>query len=208
MPQPAESLRDKMIVAAVQTLIFGVLLALFGFWLNLRLESYKSELALEAERLKAVMALSEPLTRERRSAYIEFQHAGREILNVVTLYYHLGKNPSPDGNLFGKVQALREEMGIGSGTTSATWVTKEEVADALSKLAALRHRHKDLTSRDVGSAVENLLDTAIEDLRKAQERANNTAAFHTTARTRLHEAAARFEHEVNKALRTAELPIQ
>ena len=36
-----ETVRDKLLIAVVNTFIFGALLAIFGYWLDTRLESYK-----------------------------------------------------------------------------------------------------------------------------------------------------------------------
>ena len=79
MAEAREPLRNKLIEIVVQTLIFGALLAGLGFWLNLRLETYKKELADDTERLKAALQSNAPLIQQRRSAYLELQQAAREL---------------------------------------------------------------------------------------------------------------------------------
>ena len=49
---PAESLRSKIIVAIVETLVFGALLSALGYWFNIRLEEHKEILNKRLEEYK------------------------------------------------------------------------------------------------------------------------------------------------------------
>jgi hypothetical protein len=77
MAEEKGSLRDRLIHATVDTLIFGGLLLIFGFWLNMRLERYKNELANDTEKLKSALQITAPLIQRRFSGYLEIQQAAR-----------------------------------------------------------------------------------------------------------------------------------
>ena len=82
-----ESLRDKLIIAVVQTLIFGAFLAILGFWLNLRMETYKQTLANQSESYKVLLSSLAPDIEQRRAAYLDFQQAAREAKSTLGVYY-------------------------------------------------------------------------------------------------------------------------
>ncbi len=99
-------------------------------------------------------------------------------------------------------------MGIGSGSRGGGLVTKEDVAGALSDVVSLREKNADISSDTINSTVDKFLETVMEDLRKAQQKENQTRSFDTAARMRLKDALSRLDGAINQALRLGELPIK
>jgi hypothetical protein len=209
MAEAGESLRNKLIEIVVQTLIFGALLAGLGFWLNLRLETYKKELADDTERLKAALQSNAPLIQQRRAAYLELQQAARELNRVLEVHYFRAKEPSTGQVMRNKLRALEDDMGIGSSGSRGGWfVSKGDVVGALRRMVSLSEKYEDISSGTISSAVDDFLETVMADVREAEQKENDTESFHTAARVRLKDALSRLDHTITQALRLDELPIK
>jgi hypothetical protein len=134
MAEEKASLRDQLIVATVQTVVFGVLLATFGFWLDVRLERYKSELANDTEKVKTALQVTTPLIQRRLSGYLEIQQAARNVNEVLEVYYSRAKEPPTGEVMRGKLRALENAMNVGSGSSGGGFVFKTDATQALHEL--------------------------------------------------------------------------
>jgi hypothetical protein len=208
MAEAREPLRNKLIEIVVQTLIFGALLAGLGFWLNLRLETYKKELADDTERLKAALQSNAPLIQQRRSAYLELQQAARELNRVLEVHYFRAKEPPTGQVMRNKLRALEDDMGIGSGSRGGWFVSKGDVVGALRRMVSLSEKYADISSGTISSAVNDFLEAVMADVRGAEQKENDTESFHTAARARLKDALSRLDRTIAQALRLDELPIE
>jgi hypothetical protein len=213
MTPAKESLSDKFIVATVQTLFFGILLALFGYWLNLRLETNKNELTQDTERMKAILQYNEPQIQQRRSAYIEIQQASRELTYSLESYYNLSEEPKEDEIINDKLQELEyvmvERYLSPSNTGSSGWgITKPEVFNAVEEIVFLRQKNKPIISVTILVAVDDFIEIVMDDLKLAEEEENNTEAFHTSAHKRAKDAYKQLDNIINQALGVDESPIQ
>jgi hypothetical protein len=208
MAEDKASLRDQLIVATIQTLIFGLFLALFGFWLNMRLERYKNELANDTEKLKTTLQIAAPLIQRRFSGYLEIQQATRNVNEVLELYYSRAKEPPTGGAMSGKLRALENTMKIGSGSSGGSIVLPSDVTHALSELIAVKQKYADISSAELNAAVDLFLNTVMDDLKKAELKENQTESFDTTARAHLKDAFGRLNSEVNQALGVDQFPIK
>jgi hypothetical protein len=112
MSAPEESLRDKLIIAVVQTLIIGALLAVLGYWLNVRLETYKQSLSDQSEKTKAILSSHQPFINQRRDAYLDFRQDAREAKNVLEIYYYRARGTQSQEVRLNRLEALENKMGI------------------------------------------------------------------------------------------------
>ena len=107
-----KSLSDELMIATVQTLVFGVLLAGLGYWLSLRFEGQKQAFADQTEKTKAVISHLESLAQEQRMAYLEFRNAARGAVTELNVYYSRAPEAgSPDDEL-NRFNSLENRMGI------------------------------------------------------------------------------------------------
>jgi small nuclear ribonucleoprotein (snRNP)-like protein len=208
MAEEKGSLRDQLIVATVQTLVFGVLLAVFGFWLNVRLERYKSELANETEKVKTALQVTTPLIQRRLSGYLEIQQAARNVNEVLEMYYSRANEPPTGEVMRGKLRALENAMNVGSGSSGGGFVLKTDATQALHELVKAREKYADISSAKVNATVDLFLNTVMDDLSKTGLKGNDTASFDTTARAHLKDVFGRLNSEINQALGVDEFPIK
>jgi hypothetical protein len=213
-----ETLREKLIVAFVQTLVFGVLLALLAYWLNVRLETakqaladrsehLKQELTDRGEKLKALVSALAPISEQRRSAYLELRLAARQTKNDLEIYYFRAKGLSPQEARSQQIEQLRNKMGIGSGVGTSTWRSKEDAVKDAERLVALRANYEEIASDDVKAAVDQFLDTILTDLKDGEEKSNDSEAFHELAKRHLHDALDKLNRTTEKALGLQNVPI-
>ena len=207
MAESKEPLRDKLIVAVVQTLIFGALLAVIGYWLNHRLETYKQALADQSEKTKALISFLEPHIQQRRAAYFEFQQAAREAKNILEVYYFRAKGPPEHNARRYQLRALENKLGIGSGGSSGSWATHGDAVSVVEKLVVLREKYEDVSSDKMNSAVDDFIDTIMQDLREGAKDTNDNEAFHNSARTRVREAFVKLNDQIAEALGLDQLPL-
>jgi hypothetical protein len=177
MSAPEESLRDKLIVAVVQTLIFGALLAVVGYWLNLRLETFKH-----------TVSSLEPLTVQRRSAYLDFQQAARKAKEVLEIYYYRAKGLPPQEARLRQLEELRHAFGIGGGGSGGGFVIGYDVYAVVEELFNLRIKYEDVSSAKVNAALDEFIFVISKDLIDGMQKSNDTEAFHNSAQRRLREA--------------------
>jgi hypothetical protein len=208
MAENKASLLDQLIVATVQTFIFGVLLAIFGFWLNMRLERYKNELANDTEKLKTTLQITAPLIQKRFSGYLEIRQAARNVNEVLELYYARAKEPPTGAAMSGKLRALENAMKIGSGSSGGSIVLPSDVTHALSELIAVKEKYADISSAKIDAAVDLFLNRVMDDLKKAELNQNRMEYFETLARAHLKDAFGRLNSEINQALGINEFPIK
>lgn len=208
MAEDKASLREQLIVAIVQTLIFGLFLALFGFWLNLRLERYKNELANDTEKLKTTLQITAPLIQRRFSAYLEIQQAARKVNEVLELYYSRAKEPPTGAVMSGKLRALENTMKIGSGSSGGSIVLKSDVTHALGELIAVKEKYADISSAKIDAAVDLFLNAVMNDLKKVELDQNQMEYFETVARAHLKDEFGLLNSEINQALGVDEFPIK
>ncbi|PWT83402.1 MAG: hypothetical protein C5B44_00670 [Acidobacteria bacterium] len=199
-----ESLRDKLIVGLLETLIFGAMLAALGFWFNLRLEKYKQELTDQSEKTKALLVSLQTNTQQRCTAYLEFQDAARKTKGTLESYYNLGKRTPEDEELEDE-DDLYLQLGVGSGVATSTWTTMEQAADAVKKFNELRHKYKDVSSTAVNSAVDEFYKVLRRDL--IESKSKETVEFHNAAKARLHTAFMKLKRQITDALGLDKLPI-
>ena len=87
MQKSRGSLGGTLVVALVQTLVFGALLAILGYRLDSALQIQEQELTAQSQRTEALLSSLEPQIQQRRDAYIDFQRAAREARNILEVYY-------------------------------------------------------------------------------------------------------------------------
>lgn len=208
MTESNESRRDKLIVATVQTLIFGALLAVLGFWLNVRLEDYKRHFADDTERLKSALQSNGPLIQQRVSGYHEIKLAARNLNRVLGAYYFRAKGLPAGDVLEGQLKAVENVLLGDSGSSGGDVVTNDDVVRALRELVALREKYDDISSEKINAAIDQFLKGVMEDLEASRRKENQNESFDTAARTRLKDAGDRLNGEMNRALRVNELPIE
>ena len=208
MTEDKASLRNQLIHATVDTLIFGGLLLIFGFWLNVRLERYKGELANETEKVKTALQVTTPLIQRRLSGYLEIQQAARNVNEVLELYYSRAKEPPTGAAMNGKLRALENTMKIGSGSSGGSIVLPSDVTHALSELIAVKEKYADISSAKIDTAVDLFLNTVMDDLKKVELNQNQIEYFETVARTHLKDTFSRLNAEINHALGIDEFPIK
>jgi len=201
---PGERVRDKLLIVFVQTLVFGVFLAGLGYWINSRLESYKHALEVETERTKAQLVAYGSLLAERRIAYSEVRQAAKQTKQMLEGYYDLAKRRSPTehrrSTLMELETALFPERGGGS---SGGWVTRDEVTNAMRKLIALREKYEDVSSAMMNDALEEFINTLIDDLKKSADKSTKNERFHNAAWDRQSTAYDKFMGAFGK-----EVPLQ
>ena len=211
MANPQESLRDKLILAAIQTLVFGALLAIFGFWLNLRLERYKTELVQDTEKLKVALIANTPLIQQRRAAYLDIQQSARKINGLLEIYYSRAQQPRTGRVLSDQLEAVEDDLipsETGFSSRRGNWVTNQEVVEALREMVLLRQKYQYVCSDNVNSAIDDFLTTVMKDIRLGEQPGNDTESFHTTARANLIDALNRLNLAISEALQLEKLPIQ
>lgn len=209
MAEAKESLREKLIVAFVQTLFFGALLAVLGYWLDRQLETYKHALAEQTEMTKVLLQSLAPQIQQRRDAYLEFWQAAREARSTLEVYYHLAKGPPEHNRRRGHIRDLENALGIGSGTSGGgSWATHGDAVDVIRNLVSLRERYEDVSSELMESAVDTFIDQAMQDLRDGAKETNDTEEFHEAARRRIREAFDTLSAQIEKALGHDQIPLQ
>jgi hypothetical protein len=77
-----------------------------------------------------------------------------------------------------KLRALEDDMGIGSGSRGGWFVNKGDVIGALRRMVSLREKYADISSGTISSAVDDFLETVMADVRKAEQKENDTESFH------------------------------
>jgi hypothetical protein len=202
-----ETLRDKLIIAFIQVLIFGALLAGLGYWFNLRLEAQKHALAEQSERTRAVLASLEPIIQLRRSAYLEFQAAARQAKNILEVYYFRAGEPSNEAQS-NRLQKLINKMGRGSGGSGSSFVTNDDAIDCVRTLINLREKYEDIASDEIKGEVDKFIDAIMKDLTDGEAQGNDTAIFHEAAGKRLQQSFATLNQALEQALGFHELPIK
>jgi hypothetical protein len=188
MFEPKESMGQKMLFAAVQTLVFGILLACLGYWLNVQLETSKHLLTNQTEKLKAMLSPQDPLTQQRRALYLEFRRAIVEVKNTLETYYHLADSPGSDDALWHQLVELEEAMRLRpGGGGGASWRTKEDVAQSIKNLISLRTKDELLLPASFNEEVDSFIKKIIYDLKESEKPHNNNKPFHMYAIRNLHE---------------------
>jgi hypothetical protein len=199
MAESTESIRDKLIVAIVQTLIFGVLLALLGYWLNLRLETYKQVLANQSEMNKSLLSSLNPYIQQRLTAYLELQQAAYNVKRDLEIYYYLAKEPSD----YDLLEQLHQKI---SGVSSSSFIEYKKLVSAIEDLTNLRGKYELVLSDKVKSTADDFINTIIKDLLK--EPAASDEAFEKAARSRLRTAFDKLKNQITEALGLEQLPLR
>jgi hypothetical protein len=208
MSEPKEPLGEKVLVAFVQTLVFGALLAVFGYWLNLRLEDHKNDLAAEMESTKIVFETLKPDIQERRTAYLKLQQAMRELKYTLEVYYHRGNDPTEEDVRERQIAALTEKLGLGSGGGSSTWVTHGDALEVVKKVDDLRKQYADILSPEIRVAVARFRDVIVHDLEEGAKPSSDNETFHREARTRLRTECTALNDKIVSALQLHRIPLK
>lgn len=207
-PDPGKTPPNALFMAVVQTLIFGALLALLGFWLNLRLELYKKTLVDQSEQTKAMLINLEPIAQARRSAYLEFQTTAREVRNDLEFFYFRAVDPPTKERTSTRLHALARDMGIGPGGGGASFMTKEEALEGVKKLMNLRDKYDSVSSQAVDAAIEEFINTIVQDLKASEKETNDTVSFHNSAQKRLRDGFETLNSAIESALGFQNLPVK
>ncbi|HLF90800.1 MAG TPA: hypothetical protein VI451_17775 [Anaerolineales bacterium] len=208
MKEDKESIRDKLIVAFFQTLLLGVVLVLFSFWLDLRLETFKKELTNDTERLRASFEYNAAIIQQRQAAYLEIQQAARELTELLEIFYYLSAEPSTSELWRSKLRALENNLGLGSGAGRSTFVTKRDVLGTLNGLVALREKYEFISSERVNIVFERFLETIMQDLSDGELEENGNETFHTAAIVHARDAFNQLDLAIDQALRFDDLPFE
>jgi len=209
MADQNESLSEKLIVVFFQTLIFGLLLAVFGYLLNVRLESYKHTLAEETEKTKVLLESLEPDLLHRRAAYIELQQAARETKQTLEIYYSNANIPTEHQKRRDQIYSLRDDLGISLGGGSSSWgVTKEMVVAVIENLICVREINEDIASDKIKVSVDRFIDAVILDLKKSTKISNNNRTFANSAQQRLIKGYDSLMATIELALGIDQLPVK
>ncbi len=201
-----ESLGEKLLLLVCETLIFGGLLLLFGFWLNLRLESYKHSLVKETEENKHLLSLLQPKNQQRLEAYIEIQKAARAAKDILEIYYgNVGLEKSDYSSRVNQLESLlKDKSGIGSGVRSSTWVTLEEAVSVIRDIILLRENHKYILSDEVKLGIDQFIDILIQDLEDSVYKSKSNEIF----ANRLRNGFNQLNTKIENALRIEKLIIK
>jgi Na+-transporting NADH:ubiquinone oxidoreductase subunit NqrC len=203
-----KSLSEELIIATVQTLVFGVLLAGLGYWLNLRLEGQKQAFADQSEKTKAVISLLEPLAQERRMAYLEFRNAARGAVTELDVIYSRAPEAGSTDDELNRFNSLENRMGIGSGGTGmGGWTTKGYAAGAVHQLIVLRAKYEGVASDNIERAVRDFIEVLMKDLNDNEIKENNTKSFHDAASAHAHDALDKLDDSLAEALHLDHLPM-
>jgi hypothetical protein len=210
MSESKEPFRDKVkeivISVGLTAVLQGILVSLIlGFLFNKKLETYKNELANTTERLKVLLQLNEPFTKQRISAYLDIEQGARRVYRELIVYYA----GVPEEEIWsGRFDALENDIGTGSGSAGGSFVTNQDVIKALRDFNSIREKNADVISDSINAAVDSFLETITEDLRKAHLKENRAESFDAAARERLKAALNRLDSTINQALRISELPVK
>jgi hypothetical protein len=207
MAESKEPLSSKLVVAVVQTLIFGALLAALGTWLDYQLEVQKQALSAQADRTKALIASLEPDIQKRRTAYLDFQQAARQARSVLDVYYFRATSPPEYVRRRQELRSLENALGVGSGGGRSEWASHRDAIDAVSRLIDLRDSAQDVLSTEVNAEMDQFIGTLMNDMRDGARKSNDNEAFHNAARTRLREAFERLNEQISTALGRDQMPL-
>jgi hypothetical protein len=204
-----ESVKDKLIVALIDTLIFGVLLLVFGHWLDVRLEKYKQELADQSEMTKSLLVYLDPHIQERRTAYRELLKAAKKAEDALEDYYAGPGNPTQHDAKEIEYQVLMTKLGAkGSGGSSGSWPPNAaEAGSIVNQFDRIREEHKDAMSPEVNSAATEFYDMLRSDLSQSVDVSNDNDQFRSAAMQRVRASFSRFKDQVTKALGLDKMPI-
>ncbi len=208
--KPTESLGQKLLVAFVQILIFGVILAVIGYQLNLRLEANKQALAIQTAKTKTLLATLEPTIQLRRSAYLDLQSAARDVEQILEFYYFPASDSASINKRQDQLSELYKALGLppsggGSGSFGAS---RGEAYEAVAKLTRLQDKYQNVSSETITAAVDTFLDAIKKDLLESVRPGNDTTTFNDGARARLREAFGKLNGAIEDALGFRELPVR
>jgi hypothetical protein len=203
MSEQPESLRSKLIVIIVETLIFGTLLAVLGYWLDSRLESTKAELQMQLESTKAVVDALGPLTDQRRVAYLDLRRAAATANSVLRLYFR-----APNYEQLDRLRSVENKLGIGSGMGGGAFLLgPQDPINALKEVALLRDTNKDVISALVQAAVDRYIDDASSEL-EAKSALSNDQSVRAKGIARIQNSFSELNKTLEDALGLAKLPIK
>jgi len=208
MPESKESIREKLIVSLIQTLFFGMLLSIFGYLVDRRLEEYKYELADQSEKTKILLASLAPDLQLRRKAYTEYRQAARHAVRILELYYYKAEAPPRRNSHLSQIEGLRYELGIGSGGSRGSWATHSDAVNVVENMVELRLQYEDVASEEINAAVDTFVDMLINDLKARANSLNDNAEFDGSARKRLYQGFTVLNVAIKQALGVDQLPVK
>ena len=196
-----KTIREELIIALIQTLIFGAILLLFGYWLNVRLETTKQQLTSETEKLKVMLATNDPIIQQRKSLYLDYRSAIFNLNNTLIIYYHLADTPDSEVALSNQISALRTalqpEMGSGA---SGSWRTPDDVIQAIQAIVTLRLKDQLLLPRTFNEAIDTLIKSVTDDLIGGELPQNHTKNYQTYAVKRLQKVCNDLNETIERAV--------
>lgn len=209
MNEKKESLIEKLTVAIVQTLIFGIVLAVFGYWLDRRIETYKHELSEQAEKTKVLLSSLEPRVKQRRDAYLELQSSARQVKDELQMYYWMADAiPDSDARRW-DINSLENAMGIGSGSgAGGTLTSKRDAVSVIENFILLRRKYESVSSAQINQEVDEFIDIVMADLKNESKKTNQSKTFHNLARVRLDEGFQKLNSHIESALGIDQLPLK
>lgn len=203
MAELNETVRGRLIVAATETLLFGCLLAIFGYILDGRLEGYKHELAGQSEKTKILLASLEPDLQLRRTAYAEYRKAARAAKLNLEAYYNRADNPPVQVRRDSEIASLR---GLSGGSSS--WAPRDDAVVAIERLAELRNQYDDVASDEINAVVDAFIDSLVVDLKASAVASNDSTGFHNAAVERLGRGFGLLKGALDRALGIDQLPVK